>query len=101
MATNEPLVQPDPAPAGYMTVREVGARLRLGRTATYRLVHSGRFTLVRIGKDLRLPTHELWDYECEAAGLCPPVAVARERTTGSPSTKTTLPPARRHEGVKR
>lgn len=101
MATHEPPVQPDPAPAGYMTVREVGARLRLGRTATYRLVHSGRFTLVRIGKDLRLPVHELWDYEREAAGLCPSVAGGGERAPSSPSTKATLPPARRHVGVKR
>jgi excisionase family DNA binding protein len=62
MATNEPVVQTNPAPAGYVTVREVGARLRLGRTATYRLVHSGELPAVRVGRSFRVIEDDVNEY---------------------------------------
>lgn len=49
-----------PAPAGeFLTVAEVGERLRIGRTGAYQLVSRGALETVRIGRTVRVPAASL------------------------------------------
>jgi excisionase family DNA binding protein len=43
------------APPDFLTVEEAARVLRLGRTATYRLVRAGVIPSVRYGKQFRIP----------------------------------------------
>lgn len=49
-----------PAPTGeFLTVAEVGERLRIGRTGAYQLVSRGELETVRIGRTVRVPAASL------------------------------------------
>ncbi|RBM16838.1 helix-turn-helix domain-containing protein [Streptomyces sp. PT12] len=45
-----------------LTVPEVMARLRLGRTAVYELIRSGRLSSLTIGRARRVPVSALDDF---------------------------------------
>lgn len=88
-----PTTEPGPA---FLTVEEAAAVLRIGRTAAYALTRQWRATgggeglpVVRFGRLLRVPVHEL---ERLAAGAIdpPPSEPALEPSTApAPSERTT------------
>lgn len=45
-----------------LTVLEAGQVLRVGRSVTYELVHSGQLRSVRIGRSIRIPRDALVEY---------------------------------------
>ena len=45
-----------------LTVQEVSQALRIGRNATYQLVHSGQLYALHIGRTIRIPKDSLRDY---------------------------------------
>lgn len=47
-----------PEPLVY-TVEEAAAALRIGRTAAYEAARRGQIPVVRIGRSLRVPRHQL------------------------------------------
>ncbi|MFE4054694.1 helix-turn-helix domain-containing protein [Streptomyces sp. NPDC059096] len=51
----------DPA-LDLLTVPQVLARLQLGRSAVYGLLHSGQLTPITLGRARRIPTHALTDF---------------------------------------
>jgi excisionase family DNA binding protein len=46
-----------------LKVREVGAKLRIGRNQAYELVRSGALRSVRIGRAIRVPVEALEEYK--------------------------------------
>ena len=50
-----------------LTIDDVCAVLRIGRNATYELLHSGRLKSVRIGKQYRVPRHVMIQFLAEVA----------------------------------
>ena len=45
-----------------LTVLEAGQVLRVGRSVTYELIHSGQLRSVRIGRSIRIPRDALVEY---------------------------------------
>ena len=50
-----------------LTIDDVCAVLRIGRNATYELLHSGQLKSVRIGKQYRIPRHVMIQFLAEVA----------------------------------
>lgn len=46
----------------FLTVDEVAAILRISRTKVYELVKEPNFPVIKIGKQLRIPTDKLYEY---------------------------------------
>ncbi|WP_062216869.1 helix-turn-helix domain-containing protein [Streptomyces sp. NBRC 109706] len=63
MARTEPA-----GPAALLTVPEVMARLKLGRTAVYELIRSGRLSSLTIGRARRVPVSALRDFIANETG---------------------------------
>lgn len=51
----------------YLTPREVGEVLSLGRTTVYKLLKLGEIPYVMFGSQMRIPTKELFEKRCEPA----------------------------------
>lgn len=45
-----------------LTVAEAGEALRIGRTAAYEIVRSGKLRSVRVGKTIRVPRDAIFDF---------------------------------------
>lgn len=87
-------------PPAFLTVEEAAAVLRIGRTAAYALTRQWRATggteglpVVRFGRLLRVPVHEL---ERLAAGVIDRVDPSTVRSTPEPT-----PPPQANEQVQR
>lgn len=86
----------EPAPA-FLTVEEAAAVLRIGRTAAYALTRQWRATggseglpVVRFGRLLRVPVHELERLAAGAIDLTdPPPSEPALESQPAPSQRTT------------
>lgn len=47
----------------YMTVREVGTRLRVHRSTVERLIKDGKLSKVKVGRNVRIPVDSVAEYE--------------------------------------
>ena len=50
-----------------LTIDDVCAVLRIGRSSTYELLHSGRLESIRVGKRYRVPRHMMLRFLEEVA----------------------------------
>lgn len=59
---------PAPSPVmTFMTVAEVGARLRVSKMTVYRLIHGGELVALRVGRSFRIPVTALDEYLQDAS----------------------------------
>jgi excisionase family DNA binding protein len=46
----------------FLTVAEIAARLRVSKMTVYRLVRNGHLSVVKVGRNFRVPAQSLRDY---------------------------------------